>query len=338
MNAGSALAVAMGLAFAFTNGFHDAANAIATLVATRVARPGPAIVLAATFNMLGPLLLGSAVADAVAGIVQVQPSDAVAVIGAGLTAAVAWNLFTWWRGLPSSSSHALVGGLVGAAVVDARSLSAVNWGHFAGFKVNGVIGMLVALALSPVLGFAAAMLIERALLRGVRRGTVRLRRPVRASQWVTSSWLAFSHGSNDAQKTVGVIAAVLVANGTIASASAVPRTAVMISAAFVTLGTALGGWRIVRTIGRRIFRLRPLDGLVSQASSAAVIMGGSFIGAPTSTTQVVSSSVVGIGEGRRRGRHIGWETVRQILIAWVTTLPATALIAALFLPLWRWIT
>jgi PiT family inorganic phosphate transporter len=327
----------MALAFAFTNGFHDAANAIATLVATRVARPGQAVLLAAAFNMLGPLLLGSAVADAIASIVQVQPSDAIAVIGAGLTAAVAWNLFTWWRGLPSSSSHALVGGLVGAAVVDARSLSAVDWGHFEGFKVNGVIGMLVALALSPLLGLAAAALIELVLLRAFRRGTVRLRRPVRGSQWVTSSWLAFSHGSNDAQKSVGVIAAILVANGTITSAEAVPRSAVLISAAVVTLGTALGGWRIVRTIGRRIFRLRPLDGFVSQSSSAAVIMGASFIGAPVSTTQVVSSSVVGVGVGRRRRRHIGWQIVRQILVAWVTTLPATAVIAALLLPLWRWI-
>ncbi len=337
MNAGFALAIAMALAFAFTNGFHDAANAIATLVATRVARPGPAVLLAAVFNMLGPLLLGSAVANTIASIVQVPSSDTIAVIGAGLTAAVAWNLFTWSRGLPSSSSHALVGGLVGAAIVDARSISAVNWGHFEGLHVNGVIGVLLALAISPFLGLFAAWLIERLLLRSFRRATVRLQSPVRGGQWVTSSWLAFSHGANDAQKTVGVIAALLVANGTVGSVSAVPKTVVMACAAVVTLGTALGGWRIVKTIGQKIFRVRPLDGLASQASSAGVIMGASFVGAPVSTTQVVSSSVVGVGFGRRRYRHVGWIVVQEIVVAWVATLPATALLAAVLLPLWRWI-
>jgi inorganic phosphate transporter, PiT family len=335
LDAAFVLAVAAILAFALTNGFHDAANAIATLVATRGARPGPAIVLAAVCNLVGPLLLGAAVADTIAGIVDVTPAQTVVVVGAALTAAVTWNLVTWWRGLPSSSSHALVGGLVGAAIVEAGA-GAVNWGGLGGGHPTGVIGALVALAVSPLLGFGAAWAMERAVRRGLRRVTTRANRPVLRAQWVTSGWLALSHGANDAQKAVGVLAVLLLANGTTQSLSA-PVWATMTCAGALTLGTALGGWRIVKTIGRRIFRIRPVDGLVSQASSAAVILAASLVGAPASTTQVVSSSVVGIGVGRRRYRHVGWGVVRSILLAWVTTFPAAAVLAALLVPVWRWL-
>jgi PiT family inorganic phosphate transporter len=325
--------VIVALVFDYTNGFHDAANAIATLVATRAARPGPAIVLAAACNMLGPLLLGAAVADTIASIVEVTPEQTIPLVGAALTAAVTWNIVTWWKGLPSSSSHALVGGLVGAAIVEA-GVSAVNWGGVGGGHPEGVLGALAALAISPVLGFGGAWLMERAALRALRRATARMYRPMLQAQWVTSGWLGFSHGANDAQKAVGVLAVLLLANGSTTSLSA-PVWATMSCAAALTVGTALGGWRIVKTIGRRIFRIRPLDGLVSQTSSAAVILAASVIGAPASTTQVVSSSVVGVGVGRRRYRHVGWEVVGSILLAWVTTFPAAALLAALFVPLWR---
>jgi PiT family inorganic phosphate transporter len=329
------LAVVAILAFAFTNGFHDAANAIATRVATRGARPGAAILLAAVCNLVGPLLLGAAVADTIAGIVEVTAAQTVVVVGAALTAAVAWNLVTWWWGLPSSSSHALVGGLVGAAVVEA-GVGAVNWGGVGGGHPDGVVGTLVALAISPVLGFGAAWAMERAVRRGLRRATTHLNQPVQRAQWLTSGWLAFSHGANDAQKAVGVLAVLLLANGTTRSLS-VPVWATLACAAALTLGTALGGWRIVKTIGRRIFRIRPVDGLVSQTSSAAVILAASLVGAPASTTQVVSSSVVGVGVGRRRYRHVGWEVVASILLAWVTTFPAAAALAALLVPVWRWL-
>jgi inorganic phosphate transporter, PiT family len=335
VDAAFVLAVAATLAFAFTNGFHDAANAIATLVATRGARPGAAIILAAVCNLLGPLLLGAAVADTIAGIVQVTAAQTVVVVGAGLTAAVAWNLVTWWRGLPSSSSHALVGGLVGAAVVEAGA-GAVNWGGVGGGHPTGVVGVLVALAISPVLGFGAAWVMERGVRRGLRRTSARASRPVLRAQWLTSGWLAFSHGANDAQKAVGVLAVLLLANGTTQSLSA-PVWATLACAVALTVGTALGGWRIVKTIGRRIFRIRPVDGLVSQTSSAAVILAASLVGAPASTTQVVSSSVVGVGLGRRRYRHVGWEVVGSILLAWVTTFPAAAVLAALLVPVWRWL-
>ena len=327
------LAVAMTLAFALTNGFHDAANAIATLVATRAARPIQAVLLAAVFNLLGPLLIGAAVADTVAGIVQISGSPAVAVIGAGLTGAVVWNFFTWALGLPSSSSHALVGGLVGAAVLDAGP-SAVNWGGLHGLRPEGVIGVLVALTVSPVLGFGVAWGLERSFLTALRRGTVRWQTPSRRGQWVTSAWLAFSHGGNDAQKSVGILATLLLAHGTTATLSAPVWTKVACAAA-LTAGTAFGGWPIVKTIGQRIFKLRVLDGMVSQASSAGIILGSSFLGAPVSTTQIVSSSVVGIGVGRRRHRHVNWAIVRNIGAAWVTTLPATAVLGALALPLWK---
>jgi PiT family inorganic phosphate transporter len=336
VDAGLILAIGMAFAFSFTNGIHDAANAIATLVATRAARPGPAVALAALFNMVGPLLVGAAVANTIATIVEVPAAHLVAVVGTGLTAAVVWNVFTWSRGLPSSSSHALVGGLVGAAWLDVGSLSAVNWGHFEGFKVNGVVGVLMALAISPLLGLAAASVLEIAVRRALRRATVRIRRPIQGGQWVASAWLAFSHGSNDAQKSIGVVAALLVVNGSIRSLDSVPRWVILASAAMMTLGTALGGWKIVRTIGRGIYRVRPVDGLVSQISSASVIFGASLLGAPVSTTQVVASSVVGAGIARGRSRHVAWQVVRRILYTWVTTLPAAALLAAALLPLWRW--
>jgi PiT family inorganic phosphate transporter len=222
---------------------------------------------------------------------------------------------------------------VGAAVVEAGS-GAVNWGGVGGGHPAGVIGALVALAISPVLGFGAAWAMERVVRRGLRRVTTRANRPVQRAQWGTSGWLAISHGANDAQKAVGVLAVLLLANGTTRSLSA-PLWATLACAAALTVGTALGGWRIVKTIGRRIFRIRPVDGLVSQTSSAAVILAASLVGAPASTTQVVSSSVVGVGVGRRRYRHVGWGVVGSILLAWVTTFPAAAVLAALLVPVWR---
>lgn len=331
------LVVALGLAFAFslTNGFLDASNAIATLVATRAARPLQAIALAAVFNMLGPLLVGSAVANTIAGIVRVPPSQTVAVVGSGLLAAVAWNALAWLRGLPSSSGHALVGGLVGAALVEGGS-GAVNWGGVQGGRPVGVIGTLIALAAAPVIGVVFAFIALRLLQRLLRRATTRFRTPVNAGQWVGSAALAFSHGSNDAQKAVGVVAALLLASGHGTSLSA-PLWAELGSAAALTAGTALGGWKIVKTIGSRIYRIRPLDGLASQTGSTAVILGASFAGAPVSTTHVVASSVIGVGIGRRRWRHVRWEIVREMGLAWLTTIPATAALAAVALIAWRWI-
>ena len=327
------LAIGMALAFAVTNGFHDAANAIATLVATRIARPLPAVAMAAVFNLLGPLFLGAAVADTIGTIVTVPPDEAVAVIGAGLSSAVIWNVWTWLRGLPSSSSHALVGGLVGAALLDA-GIGAVEWGPVSNGHLAGVFGVLLGLVAATILGFAVALVLERVALRLLRHASVRFQGPVRSVQWVTSAGLAFSHGSNDAQKAAGIIGALLLASGLTGSVEP-PIGYVVASSLALTLGTALGGWTIVRTIGRRIFPLRSIDGLVSQTSSAGVILAASIVGAPVSTTQVVSSSIVGIGVGRGRWRHVGWSIVRDIALAWVTTMPVAALLGAILLPLWK---
>jgi len=221
MDPGLVVAILLAVAFAVTNGLHDASNAIATLVATRAATPAQAIVLASVFNLVGPLLIGGAVADTIGGIVEVASSAATEVIACGLAAAVSWNIATWALGLPSSSGHALVGRLVGAALVEG-GVHTVNWGGFDGWRPVGVWRVLIALALSRVLRGLCALAVIRLLRRGARRATRAWRAPVRAGQWVMSSGLAFSHGANDAQKAVGVIAALLLADGRIASLSAVP--------------------------------------------------------------------------------------------------------------------
>ena len=327
------LAIAFSIAFALTNGFHDAANAIATLVATRGARPGQAIVLAAVFNMLGALLVGSAVADTIAGIVTVPPAQAVEVIGSGVLAATLWNLLTWWRGLPSSSAHALVGGLAGSAFADA-GIHAVHWGGLEGLKPSGVFGVLIALAVSPLVGLGFGLLFARLDGRLLRRATQRIKSPIRGAEWAMSAALSFGHGANDAQKSMGAIAALLLASGHLDTLS-VPLWVKLACGTALTLGTAMGGWRIIRTIGRRIFRLAPIDGFASQSASTAVILPASYLGAPVSTTQVVASSVVGVGGGRRRWHHVRWTVVRSIAFAWLLTLPASAAIGALMLVTWR---
>jgi PiT family inorganic phosphate transporter len=339
MEVGLYVAIGFALTFALTNGFHDASNAIATLVATRGATPGQAVVLSAVFNMAGAVLLGEAVADTIGKIVTVPQAQMIPVVGAGLAGATGWNLLTWWLGLPSSSGHALVGGLGGAAIADGilsgyGGLNSVHWGGFEGWHPTGVIGVLVALLISPPLGFLIAFLLLRVLRRASRRWTTRWIGPVRGGGWLAAAGLSFSHGGNDAQKAMGVIAVLLLASGHTTTLS-VPLWAKIVTGAALTLGTALGGWRIVKTIGQRIFSLTPLDSFASQTTSTAVILGASLIGAPVSTTQVVASSVVGIGAGRRRWRHVRWEIVREMGVAWLTTIPAAAVLAVVVLIGWR---
>lgn len=333
MDVALVVAIALAGAFALTNGFHDASNAIATLVATRGATPGQAVALSAVFTMAGALLLGTAVADTIATIVDLPADETVAAVGAGLAGATAWNLLTWWKGLPSSSGHALVGGLVGAALVEGGT-DAVLWGGFDGWHPVGVLGTLVALVLSPFVGLALGYVLLR-LLRGLaRRWTTAWRGPMTGVGWVASAGLSSSHGANDAQKAMGVIAALLLAAG-VSDELTVPLWAKVLTGLALTMGTALGGWRIVRTVGRRIFPLTPMDSVSSQVASTAVIYTASVIGAPVSTTQVVASSVVGVGGGRRRWGHVRWEVVREMLLAWLTTIPAAGVLAAGILLIWR---
>jgi len=333
MEAGFVIAIALALAFAVTNGLHDASNAIATLVATRAASPLQAVVLAAFFNLLGPLLVGAAVADTIGGIVTVDPAVAAAVIGSGLAAAVTWNLITWRLGLPSSSGHALVGGLVGAALAEGGT-GAVLWGGLDGIHPVGVFGTLIALAVSPPLGALGGLVVIRAIRRGWRRATRHWDRPVVGGEWLMSAALAFSHGSNDAQKSVGVVAALLLADGRIEDLAA-PEWATVACAVALTVGTTFGGWRIIRTVGRRIYRIQPVEGLASQSASSAIILGASILGGPVATTQVVASSIVGIGAGRRRLHHVRWLVVRQMALAWLVTIPAAGILAVATFALWQ---
>jgi inorganic phosphate transporter, PiT family len=295
MDAPLVVAVLLAIGFAVTNGLHDASNAIATLVATRAATPLQAILLASVFNLLGPLFLGAAVADTIGGIVTVPPNVTVEVIGAGLAAAVTWNLVTWRLGLPSSSGHALVGGLVGAAVVEG-GVHAINWGGIEDWRPVGVFGILIALALSPVLGGVAALLRIRAARAVAHRATRRWRAPVRSGEWGMSGALAFSHGANDAQKSIGVIAALLLAGGQIETLAA-PTWAKVVCAAALTAGTALGGWRIIATVGRRIYRIRPEEGLASQTASAGVDLR--VLAAGGAGFHHAGGCVVGGGDRRR---------------------------------------
>ncbi len=336
-----ALFIAIGFAasFALTKGFHDASTAIATLVATRGATPGQAVALSAVFNMAGAVLLGTAVADTIGKIVTVPQTQMVAVVGAGLAGATGWNLLTWWLGLPSSSGHALVGGLGGAAIADGvlsgyGGAQSVQLGGFEGWHPTGVIGVLVALLISPILGFLFAFTLLRLLRLLSRRWTTRWAGPVRGGGWLAAAGLSFSHGGNDAQKAMGVIAVLLLASGHTDTLS-VPLWAKILTGVALTMGTALGGWRIVKTIGHRIFSLTPVDSFSSQVSSTAVILGASLIGAPVSTTQVVASSIVGVGAGRRRWKHVRWQIVREMGVAWLTTIPAAALLAVVVLLVWR---
>ncbi|MBJ8346993.1 inorganic phosphate transporter [Antrihabitans sp. YC2-6] len=337
MSVFTVLVIVVGLAMAFdiTNGFHDSANAVAALVATRAATPAQALALASAGHILGPLLAGTAVADTVGGVVHVAPHETVTAIAAALTAAIAWNMVTWKFGLPSSSSHALVGGLVGAAIV-AGGLSGVRWGGFSDGRPTGVFGVLAGLAISPVLGVAVGaggIYIGRRLLRRARR---EINGVIRKAEWVTASALAFSHGANDAQKTMGVVTLLLVAEGQL-SEFAVPFWVRFAAAACLTVGTALGGWRIVRTVGSGVYRMQPLDGLVSQGGSAAVILVGAAVGAPVSTTHVVASGVVGVGL-QQRAHHVHWAVVREIGAAWIVTLPISAAVAVFVYPLWSAVT
>jgi PiT family inorganic phosphate transporter len=336
VDVGLVLAIGMALAYALFNGVNDAASAVALPVTTRALRPGTAVAVASFFNLLGPFVLGTAVAGTIAGIVTVQGADGVAVVGAGLTAAVGWCGLGWWRGIPISAGHALIGGLAGAAVA-AEGLDGVQWCGLDGWKPVGVLGALFALLFSVALGLVAGAVGDRLLRRMLRRATRAVGPPLKRGEVVAAATVALGHGANDAQKSVGAIVALLVASGHQSDTSA-PFAAVVAAAVALTVGTALGGWPIVRTIGRRLVKVRPVEGLVAEGSSAAVVVASSLVGAPVSTTQILASSVVGTGLGHQRGRHVRWAIAGRIGISWLVTLPTTALVAAALLPLWRLIT
>lgn len=309
--------IAVALLFDFLNGFHDSANVVATIIASRAMSARGALALAALANLAGPFLLGVAVAETVgAEVVQAQVVG-IAVVLAALLAASAWNLATWYFGIPVSSSHALVGGIVGAAAAGSG---------FAAIQAQGLWKVAIALVISPLLGFAVALAIMQATLWWLRDATPKANVTLSRLQILTATALALAHGANDAQKTMGVIALGLLTLG-FTPVFTVPWWVVLLCASAIALGTALGGWRIIRTLGTRFYRIHPIHGFTSQLASATVILAASLAGGPVSTTQVVSMAILGAGAAERKSK-VRWSALNDIAVAWALTLPATALLAA----------
>ena len=305
--------------FDFLNGFHDSSNIVATPIASRAMSPRAVLLLAAAAHFVGPFLFGVAVAKTI-GEGLVDPAHVtLPVVIAAMLSAVVWNIITWLLGVPSSSSHALVGGLIGAVAIS-NGLAAVN--------MQGLTKIVIALFISPVLGLITSYILMN-LTRFLARGaTPRINRFFKRAQVVTAVALALSHGANDAQKTMGIITLGLVIEGAIDS-FAVPLWVIAISAGMIALGTATGGWRLIKTLGGRIYKIRPVDGFVSQIAGAGVILGAAMFGGPVSTTQVMSSAIMGAGAAQRVSK-VRWQVGYEMLVAWVLTIPLSALLAVLF--------
>ena len=308
--------IAVSLLFDFLNGFNDSANVAATIIASRAMSARGALTLAALGNLAGPFLFGVAVAETIGAEVADPRTISIAVILAALLAASLWDLVTWYFGIPVSSSHALVGGIVGAAATGSG---------FAAIQAQGLWKIAIALLASPLLGFIVAMVIMQATLWLLRDATPKANVMLSRAQVLTATALALSHGANDAQKTMGVIAMGLLTLG-FTPAFVVPWWVVLLSASAIALGTAVGGWRIIRTLGTRFYRIHPIHGFASQLASAAVVLGASLAGGPVSTTQVVSMSILGAGAAERKSQ-VRWTVLNDIVLAWALTLPATALLA-----------
>ncbi len=309
--------IVLSLAFDFLNGIHDSSNIVATMISSRAFSPRVALGITAIAEFCGPLVFGVAVAETIGN--QVVPSNAISitVILSALISAILWNLLTWYVGFPSSSSHALVGGLIGAVVIGA-GWKTIMW--------PGLVKILLTLLTSPLIGLLIGYLFLKLFYILSWNASPKVNRVYKRSQLFTALALALSHGANDAQKTMGVITLALVISGVLGSFS-VPFWVIIICAAMIALGTAVGGWRLIRTLGGKFFRIRPIDGFASQLASTAVILGASLIGGPVSTTQVVSSSIMGVGAAERKNK-VRWGVAQEIAVAWVLTIPATGLVAA----------
>ncbi len=309
--------IALALVFDFLNGFHDSSNIVATMIASRALTGRQALALTAAAEFAGPFLFGVAVATTIGNEVLVDGQVKESVILAALSAAVIWNLITWWLGFPSSSSHALIGGLIGAAVLEG-GIDVVKWA--------GLGKVFLALLISPPLGLAAGFILMRLVMYLTRGATPGINRVFKRSQIVTAVALALSHGTNDGQKTMGIITLGLVTAGVLPEFH-VPLWVVALSATAIALGTWTGGWRLIRTLGGKFFKVRPVHGFTTQIASAMIIMGAALLGGPVSTTQVVSSSIMGVGSAERLSK-VRWGVAGQILTTWVTTIPISALLAA----------
>ena len=313
------IVVATAIAFDFTNGFHDTANSIATSVSTRAMSPRVAVIMAAGLNFLGAFLSLAVAATIAKGIVD-STTVTLLTVFAGLVGAITWNLVTWWFGLPSSSSHALIGGMVGATIAS-EGMDGVLW--------DGLVEKVMVPALiAPVLAMIAAGLAIVFAYRIVgRQSPGVVSRGFRLGQLATSALFSLSHGTNDAQKTMGIIFLALVANGNLSSDADIPTWVVVSSATAIAFGTYFGGWRIVRTMGSRIIKMDPAQGFAAQGVGAAVILSASHVGFPLSTTQVMSGAIVGAGAAKRLSA-VRWGVAGNIVTAWILTLPCSAAVGA----------
>jgi PiT family inorganic phosphate transporter len=328
------LIVVIAFAFDFINGFHDSANSIATIVGTRVLSPGAAVMWAAIFNFSAVFFLGTAVAKAVSGGFVDQAIVTPNVILAALLGAITWNLITWYFGIPSSSSHALIGGYAGSAVAKA-GFGALLWG-------KKWIETLTAIVASPLLGMALGFLLMVLVMNLFQKASPRsIDRWFRPGQLMSSALLSLAHGSNDAQKTMGIIVGLLVASKAyfatqtgflhflyLEDLTTIPRWVELIAYTCISLGTLLGGWRIVHTMGSRITRLRPIGGFCAETGGALVILSASRFGIPVSTTHTITGSIVGVGATNRLNA-VRWGLAGRIIWAWILTIPASATVAAI---------
>ncbi len=312
--------IAFALMFDFLNGFHDSSNSIATVVATRVLRPFVAVMWAAFFNFIAFTVFGLHVAATISnGVIDPHIVDPIVVFGA-LCGAIVWNILTWWFGIPSSSSHALVGGLVGAGMAKAGP-GAVIW--------SGLDQIVAAIVLSPAIGLLLAMtLVVVVSWLAVRSTPFAVDRRFRVLQFVSSAMLSLAHGGNDAQKTMGIITVLLYSQGLLTGGFHVPFWVVLSCQSAMALGTLFGGWRIVRTVGSRITHLTPMQGFCAETGGALALFGATWLGIPVSTTHTITGAVVGVGAARRLSA-VRWGVTRSILVAWIITLPASAGVAAL---------
>ena len=309
--------IILAVVFDFLNGVHDSSNIVATMIASRAFRPQTALALTATAEFLGPFLFGVTVVKTIGEEVAQANALNLDVIVACLIGAIVWNLLTWFFGIPSSSSHALIGGIVGAVLAGAG---------FEAIKLQGLGKVVIALFTSPLIGFAAGFLITRLIYFLARNATPEVNWFFKNGQFVTALGMAFSHGTNDAQKTMGIITLSLVISGNIPGFQ-VPFWVIIVSASAIALGTALGGWRLIRTLGGKFYKIRPVHSFSTQLTSGIVILTASVFGLPVSTSQVVSSAIIGVGSSERFGK-VRWSVAQEIVTAWFITIPASALFSA----------
>lgn len=312
------LVIFLALTFDYINGFHDTANAIATSVSTKALTPRQAIMIAATLNFIGALS-GTAVAATIGKNIVLPELITPLTLIAALIGAIFWNLFTWYFGIPSSSSHALIGGLSGGAIA-AFGFMAINW--------QGFIKIFTGLIIAPIIGFVAGGIVMTLLFWLFKNASpAQTNNKFRKLQIISASMASFAHGSNDAQKSMGIITMVLLSGGFI-STFQVPLWVKIACALAMAAGTAIGGWKIIRTMGGKIFRIEPINGFAADFTASLTIYSATLMGAPVSTTHVVSSSIMGVGAAKRL-KGVRWNIARQIVIAWFITIPSSAIVAIL---------